>query len=339
MVAALLAGALVGALGGGAMSDALGRKKTLLGVAVVFLLGALLSAVAPNVTMLVVARVALGLSIGVSSVCVPLYIAEVAPKERRGRLVSMNQFLITLGILLSYLVNYAFEPIQGWRWMLAAAAVPALAMLVGLIGADESPRWLVLRGRTDEAERILRGVTDCRPRPRRDRRDRLHRPRGEPLELVGPAPPPAATGTRARHRRRRGEPAGRRERRHLLRADDPAGRLRQCGRRHPRHGRHRRGQRARDRPGAHPDRLLGPAAAAARRAGGGDRRPRRARGAVPAAGPTRVPRDPRRGGPVRLHRRLRREPRHRDLAGELGGLPHGGAREGRRAGRGDALVR
>jgi sugar porter (SP) family MFS transporter len=157
VVAALLAGALVGALAGGAMSDALGRKKTLLGVSVVFLLGALVSAVAPNVTTLVVARVALGLSIGVSSVCVPLYIAEVAPKERRGRLVSMNQFLITLGILLSYLVNYAFEPIQGWRWMLAAAAVPALAMLVGLIGADESPRWLVLRGRTEEAERILRG--------------------------------------------------------------------------------------------------------------------------------------------------------------------------------------
>ena len=92
-----------------------------------------------------------------SSVCVPLYIAEIAPKERRGRLVSMNQFLITVGILVSYLVNYAFEPIQGWRWALATAAVPALAMLVGLVGADESPRWLVLRGRVEEAEQVLRG--------------------------------------------------------------------------------------------------------------------------------------------------------------------------------------
>ena len=81
VVAALLAGALVGALAGGATSDALGRKKTLLGVSVVFLLGALLSALAPNVTTLVVARIVLGLSIGVSSVCVPLYIAEIAPKR------------------------------------------------------------------------------------------------------------------------------------------------------------------------------------------------------------------------------------------------------------------
>ncbi|MBW0105493.1 sugar porter family MFS transporter [Pseudonocardia sp. KRD291] len=157
LVSGLLAGALVGALAGGAISDSLGRKKTLVGVAAVFLIGALLSGLAPGLTTLVVARVVLGLSIGVSSVCVPLYIAEMAPKERRGRLVSMNQFLITVGILLSYLVNYAFAPIAGWRWMLALAAVPALAMLIGLVGASESPRWLVLRGRVDEAVEVLRG--------------------------------------------------------------------------------------------------------------------------------------------------------------------------------------
>ncbi|TCK26037.1 sugar porter family MFS transporter [Pseudonocardia endophytica] len=157
LVAGLLAGALVGALAGGWISDSLGRKKTLIGVASVFLVGAVLSGLAPEVTTLVVARVLLGLSIGVSSVCVPLYIAEMAPKERRGQLVSMNQFLITIGILLSYLVNYAFESSESWRWPLALAAVPALAMLVGLFGASESPRWLVLRGRTDEATEVLLG--------------------------------------------------------------------------------------------------------------------------------------------------------------------------------------
>ena len=157
LVAGLLAGALVGALAGGWISDSLGRKKTLIGVATVFLAGAVLSGLAPEVVTLVIARVLLGLSIGVSSVCVPLYIAEMAPKERRGLLVSMNQFLITIGILLSYVVNYAFEPAQSWRWPLGLAAVPALAMLVGLIGASESPRWLVLRDRTDEATEVLLG--------------------------------------------------------------------------------------------------------------------------------------------------------------------------------------
>ena len=155
LVAGLLAGALVGALVGGALTDALGRKKTLIGVAAVFLVGAVLSGIAPGPGTLVAARILLGLSIGVSSVCVPLYIAEIAPKETRGRLVSMNQFLITVGILLSYLVNSAFAGAGSWRWPLALAAVPALAMLLGLLRAQESPRWLVLRGRTDEARTVL----------------------------------------------------------------------------------------------------------------------------------------------------------------------------------------
>ncbi|MDN5913725.1 MAG: sugar porter family MFS transporter [Pseudonocardia sp.] len=198
LVSGLLAGALVGALAGGAISDSLGRKKTLLGVAAVFLLGALLSGLAPGLTTLVVARVVLGLSIGVSSVCVPLYIAEMAPKERRGRLVSMNQFLITVGILLSYLVNYAFAPIAGWRWMLALAAVPALAMLIGLVGASESPRWLVLRGRADEALEVLRGsrtadearaeIDEIRGTAREERRwswADLRRPQLRPALMLG----------------------------------------------------------------------------------------------------------------------------------------------------------
>jgi len=155
VVASLLLGAIAGALSGGPVVDRLGRKRTLLLVSAVFTVGALLSAAAANVEVLIAARVLLGLAIGASSLVVPTYIAEIAPPAVRGRLVSLNQLMITIGIFASYLVGYAFADSAGWRWMLGLAAVPSLAMLVGLLFMGESPRWLLSRGRTEEARAAL----------------------------------------------------------------------------------------------------------------------------------------------------------------------------------------
>lgn len=155
VVASLLLGAIGGAVGGGPIVDHYGRKRTLVAVSAVFTIGAVLAAAAPNAVLLIVARVLLGLAIGTSSLVVPTYIAEIAPPAVRGRLVSMNQLMITIGIFVSYLVGYAFADSEGWRWMLGLAAVPSAAMFVGLFMLDESPRWLLSRGRVEQARAVL----------------------------------------------------------------------------------------------------------------------------------------------------------------------------------------
>ncbi|MBN9738233.1 MULTISPECIES: sugar porter family MFS transporter [unclassified Pseudonocardia] len=155
VVASLLVGAIVGVAGGGTVMDRIGRRRTLLGVAVLFLAGAVASGLAGSLTVLLLARIVLGLAIGAASVAVPAYIAEIAPAHLRGRLVSVNQLMISSGILLSYVTGYALSDAQAWRWMLAIAAVPAAVMLVALPRLPESPRWLLAKGREDEARALL----------------------------------------------------------------------------------------------------------------------------------------------------------------------------------------
>lgn len=155
VVATLLLGAVFGALGAGPLADNLGRRSSLLGTAVVFAVGAVASAIAPGTGVLVASRFLIGLAIGAASLVVPMYIAEIAPAERRGRLVSLNQLMITIGILISYLVGYALATAEAWRWMLGLAAIPGVAMLIGLLTLPESPRWLVSRDRRDDARTIL----------------------------------------------------------------------------------------------------------------------------------------------------------------------------------------
>jgi len=115
VVSSVLLGSLVGAVVGGVLADRLGRRRLLIITAVVFGLGAVGAALAPGTTWLIVARVVAGTAIGVASFVAPLYISEIAPVDIRGKLVSVNQVALTSGIVISYLIDYAFAGSQAWR--------------------------------------------------------------------------------------------------------------------------------------------------------------------------------------------------------------------------------
>lgn len=158
MVAMALYGTVIGALLGGFPAQRFGRKKTIFWIAVLYLLSALGSALAPDVYTLMFFRFIGGLGVGASSVVAPMYISEIAPAEQRGRLTALFQFNIVLGIMLAYFSNYligtGFE--NSWRWMLGAEAIPALAFVLLLAGVPESPRWLILvKGKIQEAREII----------------------------------------------------------------------------------------------------------------------------------------------------------------------------------------
>jgi sugar porter (SP) family MFS transporter len=155
IVSVLLVGAVTGAIAGGPLSDRLGRRPVVLLAAIIFAVGAIAAALAPNVLILIFARFILGLGVGLASLIVPLYIAEIAPPDTRGALVSLNQLMITIGILLSYIVGVAFTPIEGWRYMFAVAVIPALILGIGMFTLPESPRWLVKNGKLDKARSVL----------------------------------------------------------------------------------------------------------------------------------------------------------------------------------------
>jgi sugar porter (SP) family MFS transporter len=146
VVAAVPIGAVAGAAIAGPAADTYGRRLMILIAAAVFIVGALISAAAPGVEVLVAARIVIGVAIGLASAAAPVYISEVAPPESRGRLVSFFQLAVTIGILGAYLVGLAFDGIEGWRWMLGLGCVPALALAFGMVRMPQSPRWLVMSG-------------------------------------------------------------------------------------------------------------------------------------------------------------------------------------------------
>ncbi|MEU7482870.1 sugar porter family MFS transporter [Streptomyces sp. NPDC042319] len=156
ITSALLIGAAFGSLAGGRMSDRLGRRNSLLWSGAVFIVGAIAVALAPSVPFMVVARFVLGLAVGSASVITPLYLSEIAPPHIRGRLVSFNSLMIVSGQLLAYLINAVLAHWEAWRWMLGLAALPAVALFVGLFFLPDTPRWYMSKGRTGEASAVLR---------------------------------------------------------------------------------------------------------------------------------------------------------------------------------------
>jgi sugar porter (SP) family MFS transporter len=160
LVIAVLIGVMIGALVGGAVADRIGRRKTLVWGAILFILGSILAPLSPNVYVLFVARALLGIAVGFTSVTAPVYVSELAPPQSRGMLIGLYQFALTSGIALADLVGYWFAASQGWRWMFAFGLVPAVLFLFMVLTVPESPRWLFAQNRLAEAESVLKSYTD-----------------------------------------------------------------------------------------------------------------------------------------------------------------------------------
>ncbi|MBS1806082.1 MAG: sugar porter family MFS transporter [Acidobacteria bacterium] len=154
---ALLLGCLLGAAGASLIGDRFGRRRSLLLSAILFALSTLGAALAGSILIFSIGRLIGGLAIGLASVLTPVYIAEVAPARNRGRLVSMNQLAIVIGILAAYVTSWGLAGLgeSSWRWMLGAAAIPAIGFFCGLLFIPESPRWLINHGHRDESAKIL----------------------------------------------------------------------------------------------------------------------------------------------------------------------------------------
>jgi sugar porter (SP) family MFS transporter len=178
-----LLGAMIGALSAGRIADLVGRRDVIMATTALFTLGAFVSAIAPSGLVLLVGRLVVGMGVGAISVAAPLYIAEIAPTDRRGTLVSVFQLMITVGILLAYIGNemFAHRP-DGWRFLLAAGAVPGLVLSGLALLLAESPVWLALKGDQQSALAVLdrlglhgskRDIEEIGPFAREERSDDL----------------------------------------------------------------------------------------------------------------------------------------------------------------------
>lgn len=192
-----LLGCVVGCMVAGAFSDRLGRKKTLILAALMFLVSSVGTAVPERFWVFIVFRILAGVAIGVASFASPMYIAEISPARIRGRMVSVNQLAIISGMLVIYFVNYAitrpddptWNESVGWRWMFASGSIPA-GLFLGLVFlVPESPRWLVEQGRSEIARGVLCRINppDEAEREFRAIQDTLQLQPSSVSELLGPS--------------------------------------------------------------------------------------------------------------------------------------------------------
>jgi major inositol transporter-like SP family MFS transporter len=155
----LFPGATAGALLGGPIADRVGRKKSLVIAGVIFMISTVACALAPNVAFLIVARIALGYAVGVASVVVPLYLAEMAPASQRGRIVTVNQLMLVIGLFLAFVINALLANLISdpavWRYMLGVAFIPAAGLLFGMLTLPDTPRWYASKGMWPETRRTL----------------------------------------------------------------------------------------------------------------------------------------------------------------------------------------
>ena len=161
VMASALWGTVAGAMTGGVPTNSYGRKNTLIGIGVLFFISAIGSALANDPYTFAFFRFIGGLGIGASTIAAPGYISEIVPAQKRGRMVAMYQLSIVAGILVAFLSNYLLRNMgeYAWRWMLGIGAVPALIYGFAILFVPKSPRWLMVKGRFDEAKEVLK-ITD-----------------------------------------------------------------------------------------------------------------------------------------------------------------------------------
>nr|WP_298894698.1 sugar porter family MFS transporter [uncultured Altererythrobacter sp.] len=171
-VASILVGSAIGAFGAGRLSDRIGRRGVMLVGAVLFFISAILTGIASSSEIFIFGRIIGGLGVGAASVIAPVYISEVVPADRRGRLSSIQQVMIIIGLTGSFLANFALARYAGgsteeiwlgyaaWRWMFMIEALPALVYFLALLMIPESPRFLVIKGRSEEAKAVLTRLFD-----------------------------------------------------------------------------------------------------------------------------------------------------------------------------------
>ncbi|WP_105596910.1 sugar porter family MFS transporter [Cronobacter turicensis] len=156
VVSVMMFGAALGALCSGPMSSSLGRRRSLLLGATLFVVGSLGCAAAGNMQMLAIARFILGLAVGAASFTAPLYLSEIAPERIRGSMISLYQLMITIGILAAFVSDTALSGGGHWRWMLGIITFPAVVLFIGVLTLPESPRWLMMKRRDALAASVLK---------------------------------------------------------------------------------------------------------------------------------------------------------------------------------------
>lgn len=158
IVGAVLAGGLVGTLATGILADRFGRRRMIIAACLIFFVGVFIILNTHTYSALLIARLLLGIGVGVVSVAIPLYIAEIAPAKIRGKSVTVFQLFLTFGILLAYVIDWVFADSGNWRGMFAIILIPTTILFISMFCLPESPRWLIAQNKTKAAFKILRKI-------------------------------------------------------------------------------------------------------------------------------------------------------------------------------------